>query len=108
MTDWRLGSQVVHWWEFHQWATPYLQTVDGWPTIGTHPWFDLDDTDPRKWAAVIDAAQHHALRIEIAQDARREASHDIAAAFDWAAIGNRIRRHRQWLKQHPWAKRRPA
>jgi hypothetical protein len=43
---------------------------------------DLDDTDPRKVAALFDAAQHWALRVETSQQAQAETSRDISAAAD--------------------------
>lgn len=66
--------------------------------VASPPWFDLDDIDPRKWAAVLSAAEHWVLRIESFQEtvgrpnANAEASHAISAAFDWSKIANAIRR----------------
>jgi hypothetical protein len=69
--------------------------------VGTPEWCALESSDPRKLAALYDAAQHHALRVETAQAARAEASRAVAGAADWAAIAielyrrdtsNRIRR----------------
>ncbi|WP_375486907.1 DUF2742 domain-containing protein [uncultured Mycobacterium sp.] len=90
-----VGSRQVSWWRVHEHVTSLLERVGSWPQAGTPEWCDLDDTDPRKAAALFDAAQHHALRVEIAQEARSETSRDIAAAVDWPAIASQIRQRRE-------------
>jgi hypothetical protein len=59
---------------------------------GTPTWASLDDTDPVKLAALYDAAQHHALRVDAAQTALADASRAIAGAADWAAIAREAQR----------------
>jgi hypothetical protein len=57
---------------------------------GTPEWCALPDDDPVKLAALFDAARHHALRLDVNQAARAEASRDISAAADWPAIATKI------------------
>jgi hypothetical protein len=58
---------------------------------GWHPaWQQLDHTDPRKWAAVLDAGQHWCLRIDTLQADRADASKAVAAAEDWRQIASGI------------------
>ena len=42
--------------------------------------------DARKLASLFDAARHHALRVETAQQALCDASTAICEAYDWTAI----------------------
>ena len=100
-----MNNTQVRWWDFHLWAQPYLEAAGQWPMAGTQAWFDLPDSDPRKWAAVIDGAQHHALRVEVGQLAECEASSAISAGANWAAIANRIRQQREFYAARPWLKR---
>jgi hypothetical protein len=85
-----MGSDdEVCWWDFHQWVQPYLDELGDWPMVASPAWFDLDDTDPRKWAAVLSAAEHWTLRVETYQqtvgrpDPLAEASRAISAAENW-------------------------
>jgi organic hydroperoxide reductase OsmC/OhrA len=73
--------------------------------VGTPAWCALDDDDPAKLAALLDAAQHHALRVEIAQEARADASKVIEAAEDWPTISRKVKAHNNFQAAHPWAKR---
>ena len=66
-----MHSQQVSFWSVHEWVQPYLDDAESRPTVGTPEWCDLDDTDPRKVAALFDAAQHWALRVETCQQPRR-------------------------------------
>lgn len=83
---WALGSQSVDWWAVAEFVEPMLSAVGSWPTAGTVAWIQLDDGDPRKLAALFDAARHHALRVDGAQEALAAASKDVSAAADWAAV----------------------
>lgn len=100
-----ISSQQVAWFEVHAFVAPYLTRAGYWPIAGTPAWCALDDNDPVKWAAVLDAARHWALRVETAQQAQCEASRDISAAYDWGAIGQRVRDRREFYAAHPWLKR---
>ena len=67
---------------------------------GTPAWCELDDTDPRKFAALFDAAQHWSLRVEIGQQHLAEASRDVSAGADWSSITNEIRRrHKVYIQR---------
>lgn len=78
----------------HQFVCSHVN-VDDWPLAGTPAWCQLDDDDPVKWAAILDAAQHHALRLETCQQQRCDAAHELSAAADWRAIATETRRRRQ-------------
>ncbi|PQM52032.1 DUF2742 domain-containing protein [Mycolicibacter virginiensis] len=47
---------------------------------GTPQWCQLDDHHPDKLAAVLAAGVHHALRVDLAQEAAADASKTIGAA----------------------------
>lgn len=93
-TDKRVPSRTVDWWAVHCWAQPRLDAVGSWPMAGTLAWQLLCDTDPAKWAALLDAAQHHILRVDTAQAALAEVSHDISTAANWQAVS------REMLQRH--------
>jgi hypothetical protein len=84
------GSQQVSWLAVHDFVAEVLNQVNGWPTLGTPAWCSLAHDDPRKWAAVLDGGRHHALRLELNQEARAEASRAVAGSADWAKIGREI------------------
>jgi hypothetical protein len=79
--------------------------VQAFPMIGTIAWCDLADDDPVKQAAVLDAAQHWALRLETCQEAKRHASQAISKAANWTVIGRYLRDRAAFLKRNPWARR---
>jgi hypothetical protein len=89
-----MGSPQVSWWSVHQWVQPYLDAAGSLPMAGTPEWCDLDDTDPRKAVALLDAAQHWSLRVETCQHAHAQASHAVSAAANWSAIATEIFRRR--------------
>ena len=99
------SSLQVSWWSVHEHVAPVLAQVRSWPMVGTPAWCLLADDDPVKLAAVLDAAQHWALRIETCQQADADASSDISAAADWSRIANYIRAEREFYADHPWMKR---
>lgn len=75
------------------------------PMLGTPAWCALPDDDPAKLAAVLDGGQHHALRVELHQEARAEASKAVAGAADWRGIAQELTERRAFRKSHPWVKR---
>ena len=85
-----LASRSVSWWSVHEFISAVLDQVNGWPMLGTPAWCSLARDDPRKWAALLDGAQHHALRVETAQLARADASHDVSEAADWSSIATQM------------------
>jgi hypothetical protein len=84
-----IASRTVDWWSVHEFVAARI-AVDSWPIIGTLAWQQLDDDDPGKLAAILDAARHHALRIDAAQAARAEAGQQISSAADWSAVARRV------------------
>ncbi len=72
---------------------------------GTPEWCNLDDDDPRKTAALLDAAQHWALRVETCQQARCDASHAVSGAVDWSALAREINQRTDFYAARPWLKR---
>jgi hypothetical protein len=98
-------SQQVSWWSVHEHVADMLARVQSWPTVGTPAWCLLDDDDPRKLAALVDAAQHWALRLETSQEASCEASREISAAADWSRIAEYIRAEREFYAGRPWLRR---
>lgn len=100
-----MGSAAVSWWSVHEFVTAVLDQVNGWPTAGTPAWCSLAHDDPAKWAAVLDAGQHHALRMETAQAAMAEASQSISATADWGRIGQRIREQNEFYAARPYLRR---
>jgi hypothetical protein len=89
-----MGSQQVSWWSVHEHITPLLEAIGSWPMAGTLAWCALPDDDPVKLAALLDGAQHWALRVETCQQAQAEASREVSAAVHWSAIATEIFRRR--------------
>jgi hypothetical protein len=105
----------------HEYVTAALDRVNNFPMVGTAEWCALADNDPAKLAAVFDAAQHWALRVETAQHeaeqldawladqsrlyAECDASQAISAAADWSAIAQWIRDRDEFYTKYPYLKR---
>jgi Protein of unknown function (DUF2742) len=100
-----MSGQQVSWWDVHEFVAPILARIASWPTVGTPEWCLLDDDDPVKIAAVYDAAQHWALRIETCQQAKCEASQAISAALDWSSIVRELKGLREFYAARPWLRR---
>jgi hypothetical protein len=102
------GSPFVSWWETYEYVQRVAAAagVTEWPPAGTPAWLELPDTDPRKMAALLYAGTHHCLRVETAQEARAEASRNVAAAVDWRRLATELESRRQFRTQHPWAERK--
>lgn len=101
-------SQQVSWWSVREFVAAVLDQVNGWPMAGTPAWCSLAHDDPAKWAALLDAAQHHSLRVEACQEAAAQASHDIAEAADWDAVSREIRERQDFYSRRPWLRREGA
>jgi hypothetical protein len=101
-------NQQVSWWDVHEYVTAVLEHTGPYPMSGTPAWCALPDDDPAKTAALLDAAQHWALRVETCQQAECEASHAISAAADWAAIAAQTLSRTQFYAERPWLKRASA
>jgi hypothetical protein len=85
-------SSQVNWWTVHEFVSTVIEAFDSLPMVGSVEWCTLSDDDPRKVAALYDAAQHWALRVETCQQAECEASHAISAAEDWHRVARQIAR----------------
>ena len=114
------SSRQVQWWTVHEYVQPYLAAAGyvgddqaayayrralSWPTVGTPEWCALDDQDPVKIAAVYDAAQHWALRVDSCQEARCQASRDVSAADDWSRVATKMVQRESFYAARPWLKR---
>lgn len=99
------ASQQVSWWSVHEFVEPALASVGDWPMVGSPAWCALDDHDPVKWASLLAAAEHWALRVEYFQQAKCEAAQDVSAATDWTAVARTIRNRREFENEHPWTRR---
>jgi hypothetical protein len=88
-----VGSRQVTWWFVHEYVSPLLTDAGLWPMVGTPAWCDLADDDPVKLAAIFDAAQHWALRVETSQLAYADAGSEISAAENWSRIAQQIADH---------------
>jgi hypothetical protein len=85
-----LDSQQVSWWSVHEFVSAVLNQVNDWPMLGTPAWCCLAHDDPRKWSALLDGAQHWALRLETCQEARAEASRAVSGAVDWPNVSREM------------------
>jgi Protein of unknown function (DUF2742) len=98
-------SRQVNWWTVHEFVGAVLHQVDDWPMLGTPAWCSLAHDDPRKWAALLDGAQHWALRMDSCQEARCEASRAVSGAVDWPALSREIRTRADFYAARPWLRR---
>jgi hypothetical protein len=96
-----VSSQQVNWWTVHKFVGAVLNEVNDWPTLGTPAWCSLAHDDPRKWAALLDGAQHWALRMDSCQ----EASRAVSSAVDWPAVSKEIKDLREFHAGRPWLER---
>lgn len=104
-----LSSRQVNWFDcVYLFVKPWLDAVGSWPMVGTPAWCDLPDDHPAKWAALLDAAQHWALRVETCQAAECEASRAVSAAADWGAVGTEMVQLNSFYEFRPWLKRRAS
>lgn len=85
-------SRWVEWYSVHLYVLPMLDAAGSWPLAGALAWQQLDDSDPRKLAAVLDGGRRDALRNDTTGAALAQASQAISAAADWPAIARSIRR----------------
>lgn len=94
-TTYALASQQVSWSDVHAFVLRRLRTVADWPMVGSPAWCELADPDRVKWASLLDAAQHWALRVEHCQQVEADASSDISAAENWSAVARQVHRRRE-------------
>jgi hypothetical protein len=100
-----LTSQQVSWLAVHDFVVPKLRLVGDWPMVGSPPWCELDDRDRVKWASLLDASQHWALRIEYFQQAQCEAAQAISAEYDWSGIAAQTKNRAEFFAARPWMRR---
>lgn len=93
------GSRQVDWWAVHQLVVPVLDSVGDWPLVGTPLWVVLDDHDPVKWAAVIDAGRHQALRWDSIGQANAQASQAVSTATKWRTVARDIGNHESRIRR---------
>ncbi|WP_081289541.1 DUF2742 domain-containing protein [Mycolicibacterium fortuitum] len=86
------ASQQVSWWPVHEFIHAMVNKANAGPlpVAGTPSWCELADSDPRKLLSLAASGEHWALRTEIAQEKRAEASREIAAAGGWTALAQRL------------------
>src|SRR4051794_18800956 len=91
-----IASRSVAWWPVYTYVQSLIEQMEVgcWPMAGTPTWLGMSDDDPVKLAAVLDAGQHHALRLELNQEAQADASRAVSTSADWPGIANEIRRRR--------------
>lgn len=83
-----LASRQVDWWPVHEFvAALHLPEL---PFPGTPAW--QNTSDAVKALACIAAAPHYALLLNTRQEHLADASKQIAAATDWAAVARNITR----------------
>jgi hypothetical protein len=95
----------VSFWSVHEHVSPLLESAGTWPMAGTPDWCALPHEDPAKLAALLDAAQHWALRVETCQQAQCQASRAVSGALDWAALARKIHVRNDFYASRPWLKR---
>lgn len=99
-----MGTQVSFW-SVHEFVAAVLNQVNNWPMVGTPAWCSLAHDNPRKWAALLDAARHWALRVETCQEAHAGASRAVSRAVDWSALSREINRRNDFYASRPWLRR---
>ena len=103
--SYEISSQQASWYSVHEYVEPLLTAVGQWPMLGSPEWCALPDNDASKIAALYDGARHWALRLETSQQAQSDASRDISAAADWAAVAAVARDRAEFFAARPWLKR---
>lgn len=102
-----ISSRQVTWWTVHLYFERLrdLLGAQHYPPAGTPAWCRLDDSDPLKFIAVLDYGQHHALRVDTAQEAQCAASRDISQALDWPTAAKRLQDSAEFYAANPWMRR---
>lgn len=90
----------------HEFVQPHIEAMGPFPVAGTVAWQLLSATDPRKWAALLDAAQHYALRLDIDQEAAIAAGQAISRSQDWGSVASKMRQRREFYAARPWLHRK--
>lgn len=85
------------WWPVHLYVESKLSTTDRVPPAGTLPWVELDDDDPAKRDAVLQAGVRWAVAEDARQEAMVQASHDVAETVDCQSIARSVLRQ-EWRR----------
>ncbi|MGB5796883.1 MAG: DUF2742 domain-containing protein [Mycolicibacter algericus] len=101
-----IASRTTDWWSVYSFVAPFLDAAGDYPMAGTISWRELPDDDPRKWAALLDGASHHILRVEHNQRALAEASEAVAASTDWGKVARELLQLDGFRRAHPWSRHR--
>lgn len=106
-------TEPISWQPVHAFVRGRLAGVGPLPAAGSADWTALDDTDPKKIAAVLRAGERWALEEELRQldDARwcaKQAATDISTALPWTQIAKRIADRDAWRRAHPDLVRKQA
>lgn len=101
-------TRAVDFLEVHRLVAPILTQIESWPAAGTLPWQQLANTDPAKWAAILDAARYGALHMQLRQEHLADAGKKIAASREWADVCADSRRHAQAIRSGAYIPRRIA
>ncbi len=99
-------SRQVAWLTVHEFVQPHIEAAGPFPVVGTVAWQLLSGTDPAKWAAVLDAAQHYALRLDIEQETAIAAAQAISQSQDWGSVASKMRQRHDFYEQRPWLLRK--
>lgn len=91
-----IESRTVTWLPVHEYATALAAQLGvdlgaQLPYPGTIGWLNLADDSPAKKAAMLLAASHRVMHLEIAQEAHAQAAKDVAASTDWPAVAREVR-----------------
>ncbi|EIC65347.1 phiRv2 phage protein [Mycobacteroides abscessus M94] len=94
------------WLTVHEFVQPHIEAAGPFPVAGTVAWQLLPATEPGKWAALLDAAQHYALRLDIEQEAAIAAGQAISRSQDWGSVARKMRQRHDFYEQRPWLRRK--
>jgi hypothetical protein len=93
VTDLRLASKVVDWFLVHEFVVSLLDEAGSGPRAGSPLWAALDDTDPRKLAAVLEDGVRWALRLDTLQEEMAQTSREISQMENWNTQRRRMFNH---------------
>ncbi|WP_235661592.1 DUF2742 domain-containing protein [Mycobacteroides abscessus] len=99
-------SRQVSWLTVHEFVQPHIEVAGPFPVAGTVAWQLLSGAEPGKWAALLDAAQHYALRLDVEQEAAIAARRAISQSQDWGAVASKMRQRQDFYEQRPWLRRK--
>lgn len=91
------ASQEVSWWATHVFIEAAVAQANAGPlpVAGTPAWSALADGDPRKLLSLAVAGEHHALRLQLGQEARDQAAEDVRGGENWTEVARQVQRRRE-------------